>query len=76
LYLRRRRAPLKLRWPAGNCDAASGRCPSESGRDDPAFVVPLALGIGYAEKWDRQQTMLAALDEQIAQAANAEAAKT
>jgi uncharacterized protein len=28
---RRRRAPLKLRGPAGDCDAASGRCPSESG---------------------------------------------
>jgi adenosylcobinamide amidohydrolase len=56
-------------------DALAERC-AAAGRDDPAFVVPLALGIGYAEKWDRQQTLLADLDERIAQAADAGAAKT
>jgi hypothetical protein len=45
-------------------DALAERCDA-SGRDDPAFVAPLALGLGYAEKWDRQQTMLAEVDAQI-----------
>lgn len=45
-------------------DALAERCDA-SGRDDPAFVAPLALGLGYAEKWDRQQAMLAEVDAQI-----------
>jgi hypothetical protein len=42
-------------------DALAERC-AAARRDDPAFVVPLALGIGYAEKWDRQRDMLAAVE--------------
>jgi adenosylcobinamide amidohydrolase len=51
-------------------DTLAERC-AAAHRDDPAFVVPLALGIGYAEKWDRQRDMLAELDEQIAQMTDA-----
>lgn len=36
-----------------------------AGRDDPAFVAPLALGLGYARKWEIQNQMLADLDAQI-----------
>ncbi len=46
-------------------DTLAEHC-AAAGRDDPAFVVPLALGLGYAEKWDHQQAMLAALDAKIA----------
>ena len=46
-------------------DTLAERC-AAAGRDDPAFVVPLALGIGYAEKWEQQHAMLAALDAKIA----------
>jgi hypothetical protein len=44
-------------------DTLAERC-AAAGRDDPVFVVPLALG--YAEKRDQQHAMLAVLDEQIA----------
>jgi adenosylcobinamide amidohydrolase len=46
-------------------DILAERC-AAAARDDPSFVVPLALGIGYAEKWNRQHAMLAALDRQLA----------
>lgn len=52
------------RWAAFH-DELAGRC-AAAGRDDPAFVVPLALGIGYAEKWQEQHDMLASLDARIA----------
>jgi hypothetical protein len=51
-------------------DTLAERC-AAAHRDDPAFVVPLALGIGYAEKWDRQRDMLAELDERIARVTDA-----
>jgi len=51
------------RWTAFH-DELAGRC-AAAGRDDPAFVVPLALGIGYAEKWQEQHAMLASLDARI-----------
>ncbi len=51
-------------------DTLAERC-ATAGRDDPAFVVPLALGIGYAEKWDKQHAMLAVLDARIAENAGA-----
>ncbi|MFT3960466.1 adenosylcobinamide amidohydrolase [Propionivibrio sp.] len=46
-------------------DVLAERC-AAAGRDDPAFVVPLALGLGYADKWEHQHGMLAALDARIA----------
>lgn len=46
-------------------DTLAERC-ATVGRDDPAFVVPLALGIGYTEKWEQQHAMLAGLDAKIA----------
>lgn len=51
------------RWSAFH-DTLAEHC-AAAGRDDPAFVVPLALGLGYAEKWDQQQALLAALDERL-----------
>jgi adenosylcobinamide amidohydrolase len=45
-------------------DALAEHC-AAAGHDDPAFVVPLALGLGYAEKWDRQYEMLEEIDARI-----------
>jgi acyl CoA:acetate/3-ketoacid CoA transferase alpha subunit len=61
---RRRRTGRRDRWNHFH-DTLAERC-AAAGRDDPAFVVPLALGIGYAEKWEQQHAMLAALDAKIA----------
>ena len=57
-------AGRRERWTAFH-DELAARC-ATAGRDDPAFVVPLALAIGYAEKWQEQHAMLAALDARIA----------
>ena len=40
------------------------RC-AAAGRDDPAFIVPQALGLGYSEKWVRQQDLLTEVEEKI-----------
>lgn len=52
------------RWQSFR-ETLAERC-ADARRDDPAFVVPLALGIGYAVKWEQQHAMLAELDARIA----------
>lgn len=47
-------------WPEFRA-AIAARC-ADGGRDDPAFVAPFALGLGFARRWEAQAAMLADLD--------------
>jgi adenosylcobinamide amidohydrolase len=59
------------RWAAYHARLAAA-C-AEAGNDAPAFVVPMALGLGYAEKWQAHREMLQGIAASLAAPAADEA---